>query len=220
MKVSSNYLLMLEVYLEWEGVRTPASGLFQEGQKKRPLIFDEDWWVSLSSPTCMCTKPDFTIRDSDRGLSAAECLCLWESRGIPSTVRSSDSRLLHRYVQGKSQRDWWTKEIGWLNQNACYVPEEFLSMLGPLPFIELFGRGPITRIVRHYFDNHYSLWEFKLDSFMLLKQKQWGMHYYEADERHSAVQNAWRMIWVKWVAPAIFRIKHRSWLPKGGGTNA
>jgi hypothetical protein len=126
--------------------------------------------------------------------------------------------LLCRYLLGKSQRDWWSREIGWWNKNGAFIPEEFLGFLGPLPFIELFGRVPITRIVRYYFDNRYRFWEFNLDSLMQAKVESWGMPYYERDDRDSALRNAWRMVRVKWVDPAIWRAKRRflsTWKLKG-----
>jgi hypothetical protein len=187
MKVSSSYQRALDIYLEWEQVRTPASGSFQESQKSQPLI-----------------------GVAEDGLSAAEALCLWESQGKPSHVRpGAEWVLLCRYLRGKSQRDWWTKEIGWWNKNAAYMPEEFLGFLGPLPFIELFGRSPITRIVRYYFDNRYHLWEFRLDVFMQVKGESWKMLYYGREDRDSPLQNAWRMVRVKWIDPAIYRVRYR-----------
>lgn len=187
MKISSAYRNALEIYLEWEDVLNPASGTFQD--------------------SCM-ESPD--ILEGETGLSAAEGLCLWESRGKASTVRSNEWPLLRRYLKGKRQRDWWSKEIGWWNKWApAYMPEEFLGFLGPLPFIELFGRSPITRLVRYFYDNHYSLWEFRLDSLMLLKAGEWKMSYYEREDRDSALRNAWRQIKVKWISPAIYRIRRK-----------
>lgn len=186
MKISLNYRRVLEGYLEWEHVRTPASGSFQEAKK-----------------------PQASIGVADDGYSAAEALCIWESQGKSCFVCPEEHTLLSRYLLGKSQRDWWSKEIGWWNKNASYVPEEFLGFLGPLPFIELFGRAPITSIVRFYFDNRYRLWEFRLDNFMKTKEKLWNMPYYERDDRDSALQNLWRMVRVKWVDPAIYKMRRR-----------
>ena len=184
MKISGNYRKILETYLEWEGVTTPASGSFQEQSKPTP-----------------------PIGVLDGGLSAAEAICTWESQGKGCAVDPSEASLLQRYIHGKSQRDWWTKEIGWWNKNASYIPEEFLGFIGPLPFIELFGCAPITRLVRYYHDNSYRLWEFNLDGLMLRKQTEWRMGYYERDERDTSIRNAWRMVKVKWIDPAFYRIK-------------
>lgn len=186
MKVSLKYLRILDVYLEWENVRTPASGSFQES-----------------------TKPKAQIGIAEDGISAAEALCIWESEGKSSCIRPEEFEMLGRYERGKSQRDWWSKEIGWWNKNASFMPEEFLNFLGPLPFIELFGRPPITRLVRYYHDNTYRLWEFKLDALMKGKERGWNMGYYERDDRDSSLQNAWRMICVKWLDPAIYRVKRK-----------
>jgi hypothetical protein len=185
-KVSRKYRAILDVYLEWEGVTTPATGTFQEA-----------------------TKPVTRISDAENGLSAAEALCIWESRGKPSSVIPEEAALLARYVQGKSQRDWWTKEIGWWNKNSVYSPEEFLRFLGPLPFIDLFGRGPIPRLVRYYYDNGYALWEFRLDGLMVRMASKWKMSYYERDERESALRNAWRVMRTKWLEPYLYRWKKR-----------
>jgi hypothetical protein len=158
---------------------------------------------------------------ADDGVSAAEALCIWESTGKQVFVRPVELRMLFLYLSGKSQRDWWSKEVGWWNKNAAYIPEEFLGLLGPLAFIELFGRSPITRIARYYYDNRYRTWMFKLDSLMQTMSDKWGMLYYERDDRESALQNAWRMMRVKWIDPAIWRVQRRffydllDWLAAG-----
>ena len=192
MKISANYRRILETYLEWERVRTPASGMFEESAKSQPCVYIDRDYSGLSSDGLA---PE--IDSSLRNLSAAEALHVWESQGKPCTVRESDYDLFVRYAHGKSQRDWWSREIGWLNKHAVYIPEEFLGLLGPLPFIELFGRGPRTRLVRHFFDNRYSAWEFNLDCAMSRLKIRWNMAYYERDDRDSALTDAWRMIRVK-----------------------
>ncbi len=184
MKISANYQRSLDRYLEWSSVITPASGTFQEDTKPRPNI---------------------TV--GEEGISAAEALCIWESQGKSSIVRPEEEALLNQYAQGKSQRDWWTREIGWWNKNASYMPEEFLHFLGPLPFIELFSRCPITRIVRYYYDNNYRVWNFRLDSFMESRVARWRILYYERDDRNTSLENAWRMESVKWIQPISYRFK-------------
>lgn len=192
MSVSNKYQRSLDRYLEWERVTTPASGTFQETRISAPEI-------GIS-----------TIG----GLSAADALCQWESTGKPSQVCSTEQTLLARYLLGKRQRDWWSKEIGWWNKYASFVPEEFLNHLCPLPFIELFGRGPCPQLVRYYFDNGYAAWEFRLDTFMLSKQFDWQMNYYDRDWRDSALKNAWRMLMVKWISPRIYSFG--LWWRRGG----
>jgi hypothetical protein len=186
MKVSSKYRRSLETYLEWEGVRTPASGTFQE--------------TKISVPP---------IGAAEDGLTAAEALCIWESQGVVASVLPEEVELFARYMHGKNQRDWWTKEVGWWSKNNAYIPEEFLCFLGPLPFIELFGRGPITNIVRYYYDNHYSLWEFRLDRWAQDRANEWRMTYFERDDRDSALQNAIRTVRIRWIDPAIYKMKRR-----------
>ena len=186
MKVSRKYMKILDVYLDWEKVSTPASGSFQESRKSAPLI---------EVDPC--------------GSTAAEALCIWESQGKPSTVRPDELGLLSRYVKGKGQRDWWTKEVGWLDKNAAYLPEEFMRHLTPLAFIDIFGRGPIPRLVRYYFDNNYRIWEFKLDTLMTSKVIEWKMIYFERDDRESSVRNAVRIVRLKWIDPAIYRAKRK-----------
>ena len=186
MKVSSKYMRVLETYGSWKSVLTPASGSFQEEKAPTPAI-----WASPS------------------GVGAAEALCKWESTGQPSYCLPEERALLEQYVRGKRQRDWWTKEIGWWNKEAVFIPEEFLPLLDPLPFIELLGRAPITRLARYYHDNTYHLWEFKLDTLMKGLERAWGMSYFERDDRDSAVRNAWRMIRVKWFDPAVYRLKRK-----------
>jgi len=184
MKVSSKYTRVLETYLSWASVLTPASGSFQEERAPKPVI-----WASPS------------------GTSAAVALCKWESTGQPSYCLPEEGALLEQYVRGKRQRDWWTKEIGWWNKEAVFTPEEFLHLLGPLPFLELFGRGPITRLVRYYYDNTYHLWEFKLDTMMKGLEQAWRMSYFERDDRDSTILNAWKMLRVRWFDPAVYGLK-------------
>lgn len=165
------------------------------------------------------TKPRPSVSVAENGLCAAEALCMWESTGSPCTVSPEDYCLFLQYAQGKSQRDWWTREIGLWNKELIYFPEEFLKFLGPLPFIELFGRAPISRIVRYFYDNHYALWEFKLDCLMVSKTHDWSMSYFERNDRDSAVKNAWRIVRVKWIDPAIYRLNQR-FLPASRDTSA
>ena len=106
-------------------------------------------------------------------------------------------------------KDWWSKEVGWLNSNCAYIPEEFIGFLGPFCFIELFGRAPIARLVRYYHDNHYRKWEFNLDGLMLRKQQEWRMGYYERNDRDTPIQNAWRIVSVKFVEPAFYRLRRK-----------
>ena len=182
MKISAKYMRALERYLEWEDVKTPFSGTFSESQAMR-------------LPGVLCAG----------SITASEWLSEYESRGnaLPACC---ELELLGRYWRGKANLDWWNKETG---KNWPFIAEEFLGMLGPLPFIDLFGRAPITRIVRYFYDNHYRLWEFRLDSLMQCKVEDWEMSYYERDDRHSALHNAWRMIQVKWVDPKFYRFRRR-----------
>jgi hypothetical protein len=68
-----------------------------------------------------------------------------------------EPELLMRYLRGKLNWDWWTKEIGkaW-DKEHCYVPEEFLDRLTFECFEELFKRYPRTHLVRWFFDNDYT----------------------------------------------------------------
>ena len=188
MKLSSRYIEALECYLAWSRATTPAKGTFQEDRAGVPDVTDEE------------------DRPGMNGVSAAEWLYTYESTG-KNLGMCSEPNLLSRYRRGKMMRDWWSKEVGWWDKNATYIPEEWLGMLGPLPFIELFGREPITRIVRHYHDNSYKDWEFLLDNWAQKKQDEWGMWYYERDDRDSSMRNIWRMVRNKWISPFIFRLK-------------
>lgn len=132
-RLTPKYLASLERYLLWERVTTPASGSFQE-TRKRPV----------------------PIIVSKEGLTAAEVLFTWETHGKPTKVLPEEESVLVRYSHGKAQRDYWTKEIGWWNKHGAYIPEEFLDLLTPEPFYELFGRYPIDYVVRGLFDNEYT----------------------------------------------------------------
>lgn len=184
MKISNRYLETVQTYLEWCWTTTPASGSFQEASAPRPKI-----------------------GVSHDGLSATEALCVWESTGKSCQVIPEQEELLNRYVYGKGQRDWWTKEIGWWNKNAFYVAEEFIRFLHPLNFIELFGREPLTNLVRYCHDNQYAAWEFKLDLWAQCFVERNNMAYFERDDRHSALRNAWRVMVVKYLDPFSYRIR-------------
>ena len=196
MKISAKYLRALERYLEWERVKTPFSGsISEDGAMRLPA-------VRIPNPLIPQNREEVKHGGS---VTAAEWLCEYESRGN-ILQECCELEMLGRYWRGKANLDWWNKETG---KNWPFIPEEFLGMLGPLPFIDLFGRAPITRIVRYFHDNHYRLWEFRLDSLMQIKVEDWKMPYYERDDRHSALRNAGRMVQVKWIDPAIYRLRRK-----------
>lgn len=79
----------------------------------------------------------------------------------------SNPALLARYKRGKAMKDWWTKENGENARiGATFIPEEHLIHLMPDCFFELFGRYPITPIVRQLYDNSYPYEHDDLPSFL------------------------------------------------------
>lgn len=108
-------------------------------------------------------------------------------------------------------RDWWSKEAGWMNKHSCYIPEEFLGKVDPLPFIDLFGRAPIGRIVRYYHDNHYSNLDFRMDQWIasLLDRYQELLPYYERDEREGWARVLVHLVQIRWIDPFLWKAKRR-----------
>lgn len=182
MKISNRYRACLDRYLEWENVTTPLRQ-FESLVINLPRI------------------------ESGGTTSAAEWLHEWESRGV-ALSSCAELPLLRRYWRGKAMRDWWSKEIGWLNHHACFIPEEYLAMLGPLPFIELFGREPISRIVRLHFDNRYSNWSFRMDAWIARLTSPGGsFFYYQRDDRDSGLVVLVHLAKLRWFDPLIWRLK-------------
>lgn len=128
-KLSARYRQRLQNYLEWNLCSTPMDG--------------------VSTPYSM------NVVFDDAGPTAAEAVFNYETHGMASE-RCREPELLSRYLRGKGNRDWWTKEIGWWRKHALFLAEEFLSFLTPEAFFDLFGHFPRTWFVRDCFDNNYT----------------------------------------------------------------
>lgn len=88
----------------------------------------------------------------------------FETYGERVPIDISKSTLGWQYIQGKANRDFWFKEKGWWDKHSVYIPEEFLTHLMPLCFIEMFSRAPRVHLVRYVFDNFYTDEEFERDT--------------------------------------------------------
>ena len=101
--------------------------------------------------------------------------------------------------RGKAMRDFWTKEVGWWNKSAVYCAEEFLDALMPDCFCELFGRYPITPLVRYWHDNRYSIRMFRYEM-------------WERARGRERLQEGWTIydfdLYVEWC-------KNRAWWQRG-----
>ena len=91
---------------------------------------------------------------------------------------------------------------------ATIALKNIRAMLGPIPFIEIFGREPITPLVRYWNDNRYSRIEFYFD----MKIRGWtskgGRFFYlEIDERNPWWKNLWRISRVGWIDPFLWKIR-------------
>lgn len=186
MKISNKYRRALDVYLEWEHVKTPMSGF---GATEAAIALP-----TLQEDTCT---------------TAAEWLNEYESRGqaLPACCEQG---LLARYWRGKANRDWWTKESRRLEKSYSFQPEEFLGMLGPLPFIEIYGREPIAACVRHWYDNRY----FAIDLYFDMKIRGWTAEggrfwYLQRDDRQHWVWFLLLLAKVGWIDPTLYRLKRR-----------
>lgn len=145
MKISARYLSRLENYLDWARCSTPLKML----------------WTAKK-------KTSLRIRYSESGRSAAECMQDFESCGV--TVQTcTEPDLLQQYADGKSNRDYWFKEMGCWKKECIFIDEEFLPHLTPCTFAELFGRWPRTHMIRYLFDNNYSIEDFNSDTDRLYK---------------------------------------------------
>lgn len=186
MRISDRYRRSLERYLEWEKVRTPFSGLqFADAAVSLPHV------------------------NQGGSTTAAEWLCEFESRGnaLPDCC---EIELLERYWRGKAMRDWWSKESAWWRRHSAAIAEEWLGFLGPLPFIELFGRAPITPLVRYFHDNRYSNLQFRLDT----KISEWTrpegrFPYFQRDDRDSCWKVLWRLFRIAKLDPWVWKLKRK-----------
>jgi hypothetical protein len=155
MKLSRKFQDALGRYVEWSKCTTPMES-FPHGQRnlknsqdlilERFLSGDEGHILPYGGKST----PEEIIfeRETFGKVSASDC---------------TDWDLLAKYDKGKANRDWWSKEKGWWDKNAAYVPEEFLSHLTDECFFELFGRWPIPEKVRFIYDNKYTWLDFRLD---------------------------------------------------------
>jgi hypothetical protein len=175
------YKAALERYLEWENVTTPMRQF-------------ENAALAIPVPSS----------DAPHAESSAEWMCEFESRG-GVLGWPHDLTTLQRYWRGKAMRDWWSKESGWWSKHACVVPEEWVGMLGPLPFIELFGREPITPLVRYWHDNHYSYLDFKMDTWINNRIFDRKLNGYERD---------YRQHWLTVIFTVILKRKIDGWMWK------
>lgn len=141
-KPSKKFQLALSGYLEWAKCRTPFTGTFA-AEKIGANVYTEP---------------------IEHAVGAAEAIFRFETHGLPIVVVEEELELCHRYALGKANKDWWFKEIGiWGRGQTPFIPEEFINMLMPLCFIDLFGYGPSTARVREFFDNNYSVEDFTKD---------------------------------------------------------
>src|SRR5580658_269179 len=177
MRLSKRYLDRLESYQEWKRCSTPMTNFAATSR-------------AIALPTVQ--------RDME-GPTAEEWMFAFETYGeVGPRCRNVD--LLNQYWHGKTNRDWWTKEIGWWNKHSIFVPEEFLRMLTPLCFIELFGREPITELIRFYFDNRYSLIAFNMDNrikaYLYNNER---MAHFQRDDREPWLRVIYRLILIRYI---------------------
>jgi|SRR6185312_9528455 len=183
MNTSRKYRIRLDNYLDWAEVFTPAS----EYQGRNVGNF---------------------IIVSNNGVGAEDAMFQYETHGNAVPVLPGEACLAKRYARGKANRDFWTKEIGWWDKYAVYIPEEFIGMLGPLPFIDLFGRLPITEFVRLYYDNNYSNLAFKID--MKIKSLTGAgtrLWFFERDDRMSWQKVLWKITQMRFISPWLWKTK-------------
>lgn len=140
--ISPRYKRALDRYWDWIRCTTPMTG--------------------QGFPGDLGPFPDFRPdAPHQEGHSAAECLMAFESTNTVLNCR--EPRLYALLARGKSNRDYWTKEISWWNRNAVFNREEFVAFLTPEAYLELFGLEPATMRVRYWFDNNYTDGEFERD---------------------------------------------------------
>jgi hypothetical protein len=142
MKLSKRFLEKLDSYVQWAKCRMPMSG-----------------WAIMEGSVMSVSKAITSV-------SPEEAIFRWETYG--ETIEgSTDPIKLALYKRGKAMRDWWFQEKG-EGQRLCYgctmfLPEETVEFFMPDCFFELFGRYPITALVRHFYDNQYSAEDFYSD---------------------------------------------------------
>lgn len=120
----------------------------------------------------------------------------------------SDLAKLRALWRGKANRDWWFKEIGRVEWSAAFIPEEFMSMLIPVCFIDLFGREPITELVREYYDNRYRAFDYRIDTWIKKKTgPESRMRYFARDDREHWVKVLWIMFRIRYADPLRWKAK-------------
>lgn len=185
-KISQKYQARLTNYLEWQDVTTPLS--------------------SFAMSTNAIALPSVYHIE---GITAAEWLFTFETHGN-NLGGCKEYPLLVQYWAGKIGRDYWHKEIGWWDKNGVYQPEEFLRFMNPLCFIELFGRAPIDEFVRYYYDNQYSLLDFRMDMKLKTYIRKY-MIYFDRDPRMSWIKVLYHIFRLRYVEPTVWKLKRRLW---------
>jgi hypothetical protein len=142
MKLSKRFLGKLESYVQWAKCRMPMSG-----------------WETMEGGVMHTT-------NIVTSMPPEEAIFRWETYG--ETIKgSADPYKLAVYKRGKAMRDWWFQEKGEFTRlcNGCtmFLPEEMAEFLMPDCFYELFNRYPITALVRHFYDNGYTVINFDRD---------------------------------------------------------
>jgi hypothetical protein len=142
MKLSKKFLEKLDSYTQWAKCRMPMSG-----------------WAAMEGGVMIVSK-------AVTSMSPEEAIFRWETYG-ENIEGSTDPNKLAFYKRGKAMRDWWFQEKGeWqrlCNGRSMFLPEEMAEFFVPDCFFELFGRYPITALVRHFYDNRYSTDDFDSD---------------------------------------------------------
>lgn len=174
MKLSPRYKARLENYWQWSaGVTTPLS--------------------TSEASTKAIALPSIAAGGE---ITAGEWLFMYETHG--KVLEScNDLPTLDAYWRGKTNRDYWFKEVGWLNKHSVCIPEEFLHFMHPLCFIELFGRAPITELVRFRYDNSYRLLDFRVDMWL---KSHWpfGLVAFEREDRDAWWKVCWQVVRRHW----------------------
>jgi hypothetical protein len=142
MNLPQRFLGKLDTYILWAKCRMPMSG-----------------WAAME-------KGVMGVSQTVTTMSPEEAIFRWETHG-ESIEGSTDPTRLTLYKRGKAMRDWWFKEKGeWArlyNGHTMIFPEEMAEFFMPDCFFELFGRFPITALVRQFYDNGYSQTDFDSD---------------------------------------------------------
>ena len=194
-RLSDNYRRRLDSYIEWAKCSSTMTG-FPYGERYVPRALTQK-------------ETDIATAAHIAGDPAWMVMFQKETYGRQvEAVPIYENLLFMLYARGKAMRDWWSKEKGWWDKEAVYLPEDFLCHLMPDCFYELFGRYPITEIVRLKYDNRYSDLAWRMDNWIKSLIYDGKLVGHERNYRHPWWQIMLRVIIKRRIDGWLWKLRH------------